>query len=100
MPGPLIDALEYLDAATAATMQSQREKLLSIAEGKGIRVRVAYACAACQPLFAVASLYSGDRRAAAILAIQACIVIGFVLIGARATRRKAIRELQEMKRSA
>jgi hypothetical protein len=46
---PLIDTPEALDAATASAIQSRREKLLRIAEGKGIRVRVAYACTAVLP---------------------------------------------------
>ena len=43
MPSPLSDTPEALDAATATALQVRREKLLRIAESKGIRIRVAYA---------------------------------------------------------
>ena len=96
MPGPLSDTAEALDAATATAMQARREKLLRIAEGKGIRVRVAYACTACVAICAVVALLAGDRLAATIQAIEACMLIGVVYFGAKAARRKALRELQEM----
>lgn len=78
MPSPLIDTPEALDASTATAIQARREKLLRIAEGKGIRVRVAYACVACVAIFAVVALLAGDRLAATIQAIEAYMLIGFV----------------------
>ena len=97
MPSPSIDTLEALDAATAAALQSRRERLLRIAEGKGIRVRVAYGCAAIVAISAVATLFAGDRSAARILAMEACMLFAFVFIVTKAARRKALSELQEMK---
>jgi hypothetical protein len=99
MPSPLSDIPEALDAATATAMQARRERLLRIAEGKGIRIRVAYACAACVAICAVAALLAGDRLAATIQGIEASIVIGVVFISTNAARRKARRELQEMQLS-
>jgi hypothetical protein len=99
MPSPLIDTPEALDASTATAIQARREKLLRIAEGKGIRVRVAYACVACVAIFAVVALLAGDRLAATIQGIEACLLSGFVFIGTKAARRKALRELQEMQLS-
>jgi multisubunit Na+/H+ antiporter MnhF subunit len=97
MPSPLINTPEALDAATATAIQFRREKLMRIAEGKGIRVRVAYGCAALVGLFAVAALFAGDRTAARILGPETCMLIAFVFMITTATRRKALRELQEMK---
>jgi hypothetical protein len=96
MPSPLIDTPEALDAATASAIQSRREKLLRIVEGKGIRIRVAYACTAGVAIFALAAFLAGDRLAAKILGVEACMLIGFVLVATKAARRKALRELQEM----
>jgi hypothetical protein len=97
MPSPLIDTPEALDAATATAVQARREKLLRIAEGKGTRTRVAYVFIALVAICAVAAFLAGDRRAATIIGIQACWVFGFAFISNKAARRKALRELQEMK---
>jgi hypothetical protein len=95
MPSPLTDTLEALE--TVIARRSRREKLLRIAEGKV--GRGAYACTAIILICSVAALLDGDRRAATIIGIQACWVIGFVFIANKAARRKALRELQEMKLS-
>jgi predicted lysophospholipase L1 biosynthesis ABC-type transport system permease subunit len=97
MRTPSINTPEALDAATAAALQSRRERLLRIAEGKGIRVRVAYVCAAIVALCAIAAFVAGDRKAAIILASQFCVVIGFVFLATSGVRKKALRELLKMK---
>jgi predicted lysophospholipase L1 biosynthesis ABC-type transport system permease subunit len=97
VPDPLINTPEALDAATAAAIQARREKLLRIAEGNGIRVRVAYSCAAIVAICAIAAFVAGDRKAAVILASQFCLVAGFVFLATTAARKKARRELQAMK---
>jgi hypothetical protein len=99
MPGPLSNTPEALDAATATALQTRRGKLLRIAEGKETRFRVAYACTALIAICAVAALLDGGRRPATIMGIEACIVFGVVFISAKAVRKKALRELQEMKLS-
>jgi hypothetical protein len=96
MQSPLIDSPEALDTAIAAAVQTRREKLLHIAGGKGIRIRVAYACTAFVALCAVAALLAGDRLAATMLTLEACILVGVVSIATQAARRNARRELQEM----
>jgi len=96
MPSPLIDTPEALDAAIATAVQTRREKLLHVAGGKGIRIRVAYACTGFVALCAVAALLAGDRLAAIMLVLEACILISVVSIATQAARRKARRELQEM----
>lgn len=95
MQSPLIDSPEALDAAIATAVQTRREKLLHIAAGKGIRVRVAYACTAFVAICAVAALLAGDRLAATMLSIEASVLISVVAIAISAARRKALRELQE-----
>jgi len=100
MASPFINTPDALDAATAAATQSRRERLVRIAEGRGIRVRVAYGCAALVGLFAVAAFFAGDKSAAVMLAFQFCVVISFVFLVNAAARKKARRELQEMKLSA
>jgi general stress protein CsbA len=95
VPSPLIDTLEALETVTAK--RSRREKLLRIVAGKVSRG--AYVCTAIIAICSVAALLNGDRRAATIIGIQACWVIGFVFISNKAARRKALRELQEMKQS-
>jgi hypothetical protein len=42
---------------------------------------------------------AGDRKAAIILASQFCVVIAFVFLASSVARKKALRELQEMKPS-
>jgi predicted lysophospholipase L1 biosynthesis ABC-type transport system permease subunit len=100
VPDPLINTPEALDAATAAAIQARRDKLLRIAKGKGIRVRLAYGCAAIVAMCAIAAFVAGDRKAAIILAGQFCLVVGFVFLATSAARRKALGQLQEMKQSA
>jgi len=103
MASPTINTPDALDAATAALIQFRRQKLVRIAEGRGIRVRVAYGCAALVGLFAVVAFFAGDKSAAVILAFQFCVVSSFVFLINSAARKKArreLRELQEMKLSA
>jgi hypothetical protein len=99
MQSPLIDTPEALDAATATALQARREKLLRIAEGQGTRTRVAYVCIVLIAICASAAFLDGDRRAAAIIGIQACWVFVFSFISNKTARRKALRELEAMKLS-
>ena len=99
MPSTLISTPEALDTATAAATQNRRERLLRIAQGNGIRVRLAYGCAAIVAVCAIAAFMAGDLKAAIILAGQFCVVIAFVFLATNAARKKALRELQEMKPS-
>jgi hypothetical protein len=97
MPSPLIVTPERLDAATAAILQSRHKKLLRIVEGKGARMRVLYVCTAIQAGCAVAALLAGERRAAMIIGMQACMLISFAFVANKAAQSKALRELQEMR---
>ena len=99
MPSLLIDTPEALDAATATAAQARREKLLRIAHGAGTRTRMAYGFTAVIAICAIASLLDSDRRAATIIGLQTCWVCGFAFISNKLARRKALRELQEMKLS-
>jgi hypothetical protein len=96
MQSPLIDSPEALDAAIATAVQTRRKKLLHIAAGKGIRVRVAYACTVFVAICAVAAFLAGDRLAATMLGIEAGALISFISIAISAARRKALRDLQEL----
>jgi hypothetical protein len=96
MPYPLIDTPEALEAATAAAMQSRRERLLRIAVGNGAQTRMAYAGTAIVALCAVAAYFADGRFSAMILGLEAFMLVGFVFFGAKAARIKALRELQEM----
>jgi hypothetical protein len=96
MPHPLLDTLEGLKKATAR--RSRREKLLQIAERKVNRVT--YLCIAIIICCSVATLLIGERRAATIIGLQACWVISLAFISNMLARRKALRELQEMKQSS
>ena len=100
MASPMFNTPDALDAATAAAIQFRREKLMRIAEGRGIRVRVAFGCAALVGLFAVVAFFAGDKSAALLLAFQFFVVISFVSLANAAARKKARRELEEMKLSA
>jgi predicted lysophospholipase L1 biosynthesis ABC-type transport system permease subunit len=99
VPSTLTSTPEAVDAATAAAIQTRRARLLRIAEGNGIRVRLAYGCAAIVAVCAIAAFMAGDRKAAIILASQFCVVTAFVFLATSAARRKALRELQEIKPS-
>jgi predicted lysophospholipase L1 biosynthesis ABC-type transport system permease subunit len=96
MPSPLIDTPEALDAAIATAVQTRRERLLRVAGGKGIRIRVAYACTGFVALCGVAAYLAGDRLAAIILVLEACVLFGMVSFVTQAARSRARRELQEM----
>jgi hypothetical protein len=97
MPNPRIDTPEALDAATATAKQARREKLLRIAKGAGTRTRMAYGFTAVVAICAIAALLDGDRRAATIIGLQAFWVLGFAVISNKLARRKALRELLEMR---
>jgi hypothetical protein len=99
MASPLIDTPAALDAATATAIQARREKLLRIAEGARTRTRMAYGFIALIAICAIAVLLGGDRRAATIVGLEACGLFGVVFISNKMARRKALRELQEMKLS-
>ena len=96
MPSPSIDTPEALNAAIATARQTRRKKLLHVAEGKAIRIRLAYGCTAFVALCAVGAVWAGDRLAVALLGILAYVVVTVVCITIRAARRRALRELQEM----
>jgi hypothetical protein len=99
MPSPLIDSPDALDAATAAARRARHDRLLRIAQGKGVRSRAGYACLAITAICAVVAFVEGGRLQALIIGTQTCLLIGFVFIGGKAARREALRKLQEMKRS-
>ena len=99
MPIPLIDAVDLLDAATAASLQSRREKLMRRLRIQNILVRVILGLSGCEALFAVAAYLIGDYAAARFCAVTGCILFAFAYIAQVAARKKTLDALREMDRS-
>jgi len=60
MPIPSIETPDALDAAIAASLQSQREKLLRRVRNQRIRMLIALGLSGCIALFALAAYLIGD----------------------------------------
>jgi hypothetical protein len=88
MPSPLIDMPQALDAANAAAREARREKLLRTARNQRIRTRVALGLSGCIAIGALAALFlAGDREAATLIAIMACITVTIAVISGQAGRK-------------
>jgi len=91
MPNPLIDTPQALDAAIAANRHARCEKLVRAVRNQGTRTRVAFALAACIALFALAAFFlAGDREAATILGMMACVTFGVTYSAGKTGRQKAV----------
>ncbi len=100
MPSPLIDTPQALDAAIAASRRARREKLVRSARNQRIRTHVALGLTGCIAIFAlVAFFFAGDREAAAIISMIACVTFGVVYTSGKTGQKKAVDSLREMDRS-
>jgi hypothetical protein len=95
MPSPLTHIPDALDAATAASLQVRRERLLRRARNQRIRMRIALGLSGCVALFALAAYLIGDYAAARSCAMTACVVLAFTCISGAAARKKAVEALRE-----
>ena len=100
MPDSLIDTPEALDAAIESARQTRRRRLLRAARNQRVRARVALGFAVCTSLFALAAFVYGDREAATVIALLACLTFGSTYVAAKAGRRKVADSLREMDHSA
>jgi hypothetical protein len=94
MPIP-INAVDLLDAATAASLQARREKLHRRVRNQEIPLLIALGLSGCVALFALAAYLIGDHAAARSLATTAYLVLGFTCITGLAARKRAIDALRE-----
>jgi hypothetical protein len=90
---------DKLDAAIAASLQAQREKLMRRVRIQKILVRVILGLSGCEALFALAAYLNGDYAAARFCAVTGCIVLAFAYIAQIAARQKAVDALREMDQS-
>jgi hypothetical protein len=95
MPIPLIDAVDLLDAATVASLQSRREKLVRRVRNQKTRLLIALGLSGCVALFALAAYLIGDHAAARSLAMTAYLVFTFTCIAGLAARKRALDALRE-----
>ena len=95
MPIPLIDAVDLLDAATAASLQSRREKLVRRVRNQKIRLLIALGLSGCVALFALAAYRIHDHAAIRSLAVTAYLVFTLTCITGLAARKRAADALQE-----
>jgi membrane protease YdiL (CAAX protease family) len=94
------DAPDILDALIAATLKSRVENLVRAARRQRILSRVAMAGAALAVLGVPAALLAGDRLAASIIAVIACVTLAFTYLAGRAGRKKALESLRQLGQSA
>jgi hypothetical protein len=95
MPIPLIDAVDLLDAATAASLQSRREKPVRRVRNQKTRLLIALGLSGCVALFSLAAYLIGDHAAARSLAMTAYLVFTFTCIAGLAARKRALDTLRE-----
>jgi len=94
MPIP-INAVDLLDAATAASLQSRRETLIRRVRTQKIRLLITLGLSGCVALFALAAYLIGDHAAARFCAMTAYLVLGFTCITGLAARKRALDALRE-----
>ena len=97
---PSEDTSDILDALIAASLKSRVEKLVRSARRQRILSRVSLGGAALIFLGVPAALFAGDRRAAVIIAIIACVTLSFTYLIAKASRKKALDSLRQLSQSA
>jgi hypothetical protein len=100
MPNPLTDLPDSFVAATAASLQAQREKLTRRVRIQRILMRIVFGLSACEALFALAAYLNGDYAAASFCAVMGCFVLAFAYIAQTAARKKAVDALRESDRPA
>jgi hypothetical protein len=91
---------DILDALIAASLKSRVEKLVRAARRQRILSRVALGAATLVALGVPAALLAGDRLAARIIAVIACVTLGLTYLTAKAGRKKALESLRQMGQSA
>jgi hypothetical protein len=95
MPSPLTDLPDAFVAATTASLQAQREKLMRRVRNQRIRMRIALGLSGCVALFALAAYLIADYAAARFCATSACVVFAFTCIVVAAARKRAVDALRE-----
>jgi hypothetical protein len=91
---------DILDALIAASLKAGVENLVRDARRQRILSRVALGGAALVVLGVPAALLAGDRLAASIIAVIACVTLGFTYLAGNAGRRKALESLRQLGQSA
>lgn len=94
MPTPLTNTPDALDAATAASLQSRREKLLRRVRNQRIRMRIALGLSGCIAVFAFTAYLIGDYTAAKFCALIALISFVFNSVSGMAARKAVLEALQ------
>jgi tetratricopeptide (TPR) repeat protein len=90
---------DILDALIAAGVKARIENLVRAARRQAILSRVAFGGAVLVVLGVPAALLAGDRLAAGIIAILACITLSFTYFAGKAGRKKALESLRQMGQS-
>jgi hypothetical protein len=96
MPSPFTDLPDAFVAATTASLQAQREKLMRRVRNQRILMRIILGLSGCEALFALAAYLNGDYAVARFCAVTSCIVFAFAYIAGTAARKKAVDALREM----
>jgi hypothetical protein len=91
---------DILDALIAASLKARVENLVRAARRQRILSRVALGGAALVVLGVPAALLAGDRLAARIIAVIACVTLGFTYLAGKAGRKKALESLRQLGQSA
>jgi hypothetical protein len=100
MSSPFIDTPEALDAAIATSRDARREKLVRAMRNQKIRTRIAFVCSGCIALFALVAFYFvGDREAAGIIAMMACVTFSVTYFAGKAGMKKAVESLKDVDRA-
>lgn len=91
---------DLLDALIAASLKSRVENLVRAARRQRILSRVALGGAALVLLGVPTALLAGDRLAACIIAVIACVTLCFTYFAGKAGRKKALESLRQLSQSA
>jgi hypothetical protein len=95
MPSPLTDLPDAFVAATTASHQARREKLIRRVRIQRILMRIVLGLSGCEALFALAAYLNGEYAVARFCAVTGCIVFAFAYIAGTAARKKGIDALRE-----
>ena len=90
---------DILDALIAASLKSGVQKLVRAARRQRILSRVALSGAALFIVGVPAALLAGDRLAAGIITLVACVTLSSTYLAGKVGRRQALESLRQLGQS-
>lgn len=96
---PSTDSPDAFVAATAASLEARRAKLVRAVRNQKIRMRIAFGCSGCIAIFAFTAYLIRDLASAKFCALLACVTFAFTYLAGMAARKAAAEALQKFDQS-